>query len=199
MKTTIGLITALLVCAATAHAQTPSFGIRAGVNLADLSFSSDAEVTNSKNLTGLVAGVFATVPLTDLVAFQPEALFSRQGTKFTEDDEDAKIKIDYFQVPLLGRFKFAKGSPVAVLIGPSLGFRSSAKLDVPGAPAGFDDDFEDEVERFDLGLVTGIGVDVGRLVLDGRYTWGLRNIAKNNEGQGEARNRVFSATVGVRF
>jgi hypothetical protein len=102
-------------------------------------------------------------------------------------------------VPLLGRFKFAKGSPVSVLIGPSLGFRSSARLDVPGAPAGFDDDFEDEVERFDIGLVTGIGVDVGRLVLDGRYTWGLRNIAKNNEGPGEAKNRVFSATVGVRF
>lgn len=156
-------------------------------------------MTDSKNLTGLVAGVFVTVPFNDIVAFQPEALFSRQGTKFSEDGETAKIKIDYFQVPLLARFKLASASPVSVLVGPSLGFRTRARLEVPGSPAGFSDGFEDEIERFDVGLVAGIGVEVGRLVLDGRYTWGLSNIAKANGNSGTAKNRVFSATAGVRF
>jgi hypothetical protein len=187
------------MCAATAHAQGTSVGIKAGVNLADLSFSSETEVADSKNLTGFVAGVFVTVPLNDLVAFQPEVLFSRQGTKFTDEGESAKIKLDYLQVPLLGRFKLMKGSPVAVLVGPTLGFRTKATLDVPGAPADFSDDFEDQIERFDVGLVAGVTVDAGRLVLDGRYMWGLRNIAKDDSEPGTAKNRVFSATVGVRF
>jgi hypothetical protein len=187
------------MCAVTAHAQGPSVGIRAGVNLADLSFSSETDVTDSKNLTGLVAGLFATVPLNDIVAFQPEALFSMQGTKFSDAGESAKIKIDYFQVPLLGKFKLGKGSPVAVLVGPTLGFRTRARIEVPGAPDDFSDDFENEIKRFDLGLVTGVGVDVGRLVLDGRYTWGLTNIAKDSSDPGTAKNRVLSASVGVRF
>jgi hypothetical protein len=199
VKLTIGLTAALLMCAVTAHAQSPSVGIRAGVNLADLSFSSETEVTDSKNLTGLVAGVFVTVPLNDIVAFQPEALFSMQGTKFSDGGETARIKLDYFQVPLLGRFKLGKGSPVAVLVGPTLGFRTRAKIDVEGALDDFDEDFEDEIKRFDLGLVTGVGVDVGRLVLDGRYTWGLTNIAKDSSDPGTAKHRVFSASVGVRF
>jgi hypothetical protein len=199
VKLTAGLTAILLICAATAHAQGPSVGIKAGVNLADLSFSSETEVANSKNLTGLVAGVFVTVPLNDLVAFQPEALFSMQGTKFTDEGESAKIKIDYFQVPLLGKFKLMKGSPVAVLVGPTLGFRTRAKIEVAGAPDDFSDEFEDEIKRFDVGLVTGVGIDAGRLVLDGRYTWGLMNIAKDSSDPGTAKNRVFSVTLGVRF
>ena len=199
MKLTLGFTVALLACAATAHAQGPSAGIRAGINLADLSFSSETEVTDSKNLTGLVAGVFATVPVNDVFAFQPELLFSMQGTRFTDGGETAKIKIDYVQVPMLGRFKLMKGSPVAVLVGPTLGFRSRARIEAPGAPADFDDDFGDEIKRVDVGLVTGVGVDVGRLVLDGRYTWGLVNISKDTNDPGTAKHRFFSATAGIRF
>jgi hypothetical protein len=147
-----------------------------------------------------VAGLFVTVPVNDIVAFQPEVLFSQQGTRFTEAGETAKIKLDYVQVPLLGRFKLGSGSPVAILVGPSLGFRYRAKIDVPGAPAGLNDEFEDEIETFDAGLVTGLAVEAGRVVLDGRYSWGLMNIGKDNEfSSGTVKHRVFSASVGLRF
>lgn len=200
MKLTLGFIAALLACSATTYAQGPSGGIRAGVNLADLSFSSETEVTDSKNLTGLVVGGFATVPLTGIVAFQPEVLFSRQGTRFSEQGQTAKIKIDYVQVPLLGRFGFAKNSAAAVLVGPSLGFRTRGRIEVPGAPAAFSNEFEDQLARFDLGLVAGVTADVGKHgVIDGRYTWGLLNIAKDSSEPGTAKNRVFSATAGFRF
>lgn len=201
MKLTLGLAAALLISISgtTAHAQSPSVGVRVGLNLADLSFSSEAEVNDSKNLTGLVAGLFVTVPVTGIVGFQPEVLFSMQGTRFTEEGETAKIKLDYVQVPLLGRFKLTSGSPLSVLVGPSLGFRSRAKIEVPGAPTDFADEFEDDVERFDVGLVTGLTFDAGRLVVDGRYTWGLTNVAKDDTDPGTAKNRVFSVSAGIRF
>jgi hypothetical protein len=174
-------------------------GVRVGVNLADLSFSSETEVEDSKNLTGLVTGLFVTVPVNKIVAFQPEVLFSMQGTRFSDSGESAQIKLDYVQVPLLGRFRLSSGSPVSVLVGPSLGFRTRARIEVPGAPIGFSDEFEDQIERFDVGLVTGVTADVGRLVLDGRYMWGLMNTAKDESDPGTAKNRVFSASIGIRF
>ena len=45
----------------------------------------------------------------------------------------------------------------------------------------------------------GLAVEAGRLVFDGRYTWGLTNISKDTNDPGTAKHRVFSATVGVRF
>jgi len=196
---TLGLTAALLIWAATAHAQGVSVGVRAGVNLADLSFSSETEVTDSKNLTGFVAGVFVTVPVNSVVAVQPELLFSMQGTRFTDGGESAKIKLDYVQVPLLLRLKPGAKSPVGLLVGPTLGFKNRAKIEVTGAPVGFSDGFEDEIKGFDLGLAAGVDVVLGPLVLDGRYTWGLMNIAKDSSDPGTAKNRVFSATVGLRF
>jgi Outer membrane protein beta-barrel domain len=196
---TLGLTAALLVSAATAQAQGIAVGLRAGVNVANLSFSSETEVVDSKNLTGFVGGLFVTVPVNEIVAFQPEVLFSMQGTKFTDGGQSAKVKLDYVQTPLLLHLKPGAKSPIALLVGPTLGFRSRAELEVPGAPIEFTNAFEDEVKGFDMGLVAGAALELGSLVLDGRYTWGLMNISKDSNDPGTAKNRVFSATVGVRF
>ena len=199
MKLTPGLTAALLFYAATAHAQGVSLGAKAGFNIADLSFISDVEAPDSKTITGVVGGLFVTVPVNDIVAFQVEGLFSQQGTKVTDGAGTVTVKIDYFQLPLLARIKLMPKSPVSVVAGTSLGFRTRARLDVPGAPVGFADNFEELVEPFDAGLVAGVAVEVGHVLLDGRYTWGLLNVIKDATDSGTTKNRVFSATIGLRF
>jgi hypothetical protein len=194
VKTTVGLLAAVLLSAVPAHAQAPSFGVKAGFNLADLSFKDAPNTLDSKNRTGLVAGVFVIVPCGNLFAFQPEALISQQGSTFTEGSESFKIKIDYFQVPLLARIKPSK-SPVGLVVGPTLGFRIRAKTSGSGQS---EEDFKDEVKQADLGLVAGVSVDVAHIVLDGRYTWGLTNIATDSS-DGKVKNRVASLTLGFRF
>lgn len=191
----------LLVLPAAAQAQV-SGGVRAGINFADLSYDPNPPI-DSKNLAGLVAGAFVTIPANGVVAFQPEVLYSMQGSKFSAEGMTINTHLDYVQVPLLGRFRVASGSPIAVLAGPSLGFRTRAKFTGTDVPQEFADEFEDQVERFDFGLVAGASADLGRLVLDGRYTWGLTNIAKDagsgSSENGSAKNRVFSLSAGVRF
>lgn len=192
MKTTFALAVALLVSAGTATAQT-SFGVKAGVNLADLSISDANDTFKPENRTGLVAGVFVTVRGGGIFAFQPEVLVSMQGAKFSDSGDSGTAKIDYLQVPLLARI----GPPqVGIVVGPSLGYRIRAKLSGVGLTT--DEDFSDQVKRADLGLVTGVTADVGRLVLDGRYTWGLTNIEKEATAD-KTRNRVISLTLGLRF
>ena len=193
MKTTFALAVALLVSAGTAHAQT-SFGVKAGLNLANLSIGEAEDTFDPDNRTGLVAGVFVTIPGGGIFAFQPEALISMQGAKFSDGSDSGTAKIDYFQVPLLARIGPSK---VAIVVGPSIGYRFRAELSAAGLSPD-DEDFSDQIERMDVGLVTGVTADVGRLVLDGRYTWGLTNIEKDATAE-KTKHRVISLTLGLRF
>jgi hypothetical protein len=184
------------MCVANAHAQGVSVGVKAGLNLANISIEDPSQITERKNRTGLVAGVFLTVPASGLLAFQPEVLFSMQGAKLTDGgDENASLQLDYVQVPLLARIKPAK-SPVGIVVGPALGFRTRSKLSFAGEDD--DQDFKDDVKSSDVGLVTGVVVDIAHVVLDGRYTWGLKNISQDADAD-KVTNRVFSITLGFRF
>jgi hypothetical protein len=200
VKHPLAVVASLLVLGmpAAARAQGLSAGIRAGVNVATLAFDDDGGIVEPERRTGFSGGLFVTVPANAVAALQPELLFSAQGTRISQQGVSATLAIDYVQVPVLGRFAFGAGSPVAVLVGPAFGIRTRADADVPGAPTEFTDEFENQIERFDVGLVTGLAVDVGRFVLDGRYTWGLRNIA-TDAGDGSVKNRVLTLSAGVRF
>ena len=182
------------MCAATAHAQDLSVGVKAGINLTNVSIDDPGDITDPKNRTGFVAGVFFIMPTNGLLAFQPEVLFSMQGAKLTSGSESASLKLDYVQVPLLARIKPPK-FPLGVVVGPSLGFRTSSEISTRGED---DVDLKDDVESNDLGFVAGVVFDLAHVVLDGRYTWGLKNISKDAD-DGEVKNRVFSVTLGFRF
>ena len=193
MKTTLALAVALLVSAASAHAQT-SFGVKAGLNLANLSISEADDTFEPENRTGFVAGVFVTLRGGGIFAFQPEVLISSQGAKFSDTVNSGTAKIDYLQVPLLARIG---PSNVALVVGPSIGYRIRAKLSGDGIDVD-NEDFSDQIERMDVGLVAGVTADIGKLVLDGRYTWGLTNIEKEATAD-KTKNRVISLTLGLRF
>jgi hypothetical protein len=195
VKHLLRLVVALGILAvpAVAGAQV-TVGARVRFDFPDVAFDPAAPIE---------LAAFATMPLNDVVAFQPEGLFSVQRTEVSEPRLTVKRKRDYFQVPLLGRFRVAKGSPVAVLAGPWFGLSTRVQPNVPARPDEFAEDSEIEVKRFDFGFVGGVGADVGHLVLDGRYTWGLPNIAKNGgteaSDNGSAKHRVLSLSVGLRF
>lgn len=130
-----------------AEAQTIQWGIKGGLHLADvptLAEESDTDGVDSRYRKGIVAGGFATIPLTDRVAFQPEVLYTQKGLEFKESDftNEFKVHTDYVDVPLLFRFQQATGRGVYALAGPSLNFNVSAKTKVEDE----EEDFKDEVE-----------------------------------------------------
>jgi hypothetical protein len=168
-------------------------GVRVGVNAATV--STDDSDFDPKVRTGLVVGVFGVVPVNDVFAFQPEALFSQQGAKIEDGSETGTAKIDYFQVPLLARVRLGKNSPAHLLVGPSFGFRTKAEVEVGGETQ----DIKEDIKKTDVGLVTGVAVNAGPAVVDARYTWGLTNINNDSSDPGKIKNRVFSFSVGLRF
>ena len=119
------LIAALL--SATAASAQVGGGIKFGVNFATLSGFNDASTTQRM---GLTAGGFVTIGLVPMLAFEPEVLFSMQGSKlhFSASlppvQTDVTAKLDYIQVPLLLRIGNSgkAGASRSGVVGPTIEF-----------------------------------------------------------------------------
>lgn len=194
----------LTVGVSSASAQTgASFGVKAGVNFANLDFSGDDVNVSFDQRVGLVAGAFMLFPMTETFGFQVEGLYSQKGAKFEDDDFEESIELDQFEVPVLARYTIPSttGTSFHLFAGPSFGFKLSAK-----ARSSFDGDddeeidVDDEYKGLDFGLVFGAGVEFGRFVVDGRYNLGLTNLNDDDANDGlETKSRVFSIMAGFRF
>jgi hypothetical protein len=183
-----------LAFAAPAVAQI-SYGARVGVNFADISFDADEDVPTSGR-KGLLAGVFVTIPLGWLTV-QPEAIYTVKGTSLDIGGVTSDYIVDYVEVPLLARLRLPRNA--YVVAGPAMAFRLRARsrIDFGGSTEEFD--LDEDIESFDLGIVGGVGLDIGRWVVDARYTHGLSDIDTDTSDDVRARNRVVSLSAGFRF
>lgn len=131
----VGMLLVALLYSTTASAQVGG-GIKVGLNFATVSGFNDPGDSTSQR-TGVVAGGFMTFGLAPMIAFQPEVLFSMQGTKFRFTDSgidtDVTAEIDYIQVPLLLRIgNSGKGAAgLYGLVGPTFGILQSATQVLP--------------------------------------------------------------------
>lgn len=207
VKKAIILVALLVAFATPAAAQTdPVFGAKVGINFATLSFDPEEPEEVTKTRTAFTVGALMIFPLNARFAFQPEVLYSGQGAKAESDGIEAQIKLDYITIPLLANINLSGGDyPISLLVGPQLGFKVSAKIKAEDAGVEVEEDFDDETESFDFGLVTGVAATIKNFVIDARYTWGLSNINKlsvnplEEEEEQKVKNRVFTISVGYLF
>jgi hypothetical protein len=172
------------------------FGVKAGVNFANLDFSdSDSADASFDRRSGLVAGVFGVFPLQGKLALQTEVLFSQQGTKITEGGESGEIKLDFIEVPVMLRWSSTGDTGFHLFGGPSFGFRR----DATGEFAGDEEDLDEDVEKTNIGIVVGAGLEVGHFIVDARHTWGLSNLNKDSSDPETVKSRVFTVMAGWRF
>ena len=182
----------------TASAQV---GVLVGLNVANVNFDATDSSLSIKgdSRTGLVAGLSFNMPIQDMFSVEVDALFAQKGTKFTATEsgftDSAKIKLNYVDIPVLGRINVNGSAPVGVhlLIGPSFNFKVSEKFDPEDAA-----EPEDSIEKMETALVFGGGVHAGNVRVDLRYGVGLSDIVKDSASDGffTGKNRVFSILVG---
>jgi len=207
----IALPLALLI-AAPLQAQNITFGVKGGINIADV--STDAidfeDLTSAK--TGFVGGAFATFGLGGVFALQPELLYSQKGFEFQDEvfDIDAQLATNYFEIPLLlkAQLGVAMLRP-AVYAGPVLSFETSCKAQGSegGIDISVDCDADDEGfanrKTTDVGAVFGANLDIMLgpvvLIVDGRYQLGLTNLNDDPDSDEEVKNRVWQFMAGVGF
>lgn len=195
------VVLAMAAGAGTARADEPrvELGIRAGLNLAsvngdDVSF----EDVSPENRVGFSGGLFAGIRVTPSFLIQPEVLYTQKGARYEAAGEEAVIKLDYVEVPVLlkGRFGSAGVKP-SVFAGPAVAFKVSGKAQFRGE----EEDVED-VKGTDFGIVLGAGLDLaagsGAFTVDARYTLGLTTFSDSPDPD-DVKNGVWTFSIGYAF
>lgn len=162
-----------------------NFGLKAGVNLANLNVE-DYDDTEMK--LGMYAGALAHIHITPNIGVQPEVVYSTQGAK----DGDTKWLIDYVNVPIMLQYMFDNGFRIET--GPQVGFLTRAKIEADGEELDIKDDLKktDISWGFGLNYLSNSGIGVG-----GRYNLGLTDI--NDNGANKITNQVFQVGLFLMF
>jgi hypothetical protein len=199
------LLVIFALCIQAVNAQT--FGIKGGVNFANLSVSSGGMTVSPKSITGFHIGPVADFHLKDMLYFNTGLLYSLKGAKVEGDEfsPNEQIKINYLEIPLNLAYKFPlkEKSDFFIQAGPYVGYGLSG-TDEYGEES--IDLFSDEGggKRFDYGLGFGGGVDFGKLVVSIDYQLGLANLIESTSTEFESpdvkvKNKVFQISVAYMF
>lgn len=177
--------------AANAQLLNVDYGAKVGLNLSDINDS------DYKMKPGFHAGLFAELGFGNF-ALQPEVLYSTQGAKGEESDDDGnytiKANFDYINIPVMAKYYVADGFNIQV--GPQVGFLTNAKIVVDKESM----DIKEDTENIDFGVNFGLGykLPLVNLSVDARYNLGLTNIPKDAPDE-KFNNRVIQISVAYGF
>jgi hypothetical protein len=194
---------ASLACGAVLLLSSPSFaqgfglGVKGGLNIATEEVKGDAGAPPFDPRYAAVAGAFVALPLSPWFGVQAEGLYSMKGAQLDFQGVKPSLQLDYAEVPVLAWVRFAHRYHVAG--GPSMGFLLRAKARTSFSGSATEMDVKDQLKAFDFGVAMGGGVELGSLILDGRYTLGLTDIDKDKSDTVTTKNRAISVTAGFRF
>lgn len=142
-----------------------------------------------------VGGIEAEYHISPLVGISGGLLYSMQGCK-AKDIDDAKINLDYINIPILANFYVAKGFAFKAGIQPA--FNVSSKVKYQGVSVDYNKYAPNgaEVKSFDFAIPVGVSYEYQGFVLDARYNIGVTKVV---DMDGAGKNSVFQLTLGYKF
>jgi hypothetical protein len=177
-------------------------------------------VIEPKNKFGFVTGISYKIDLILGLSIQPEVLYIQKGAIYEPStislasiypgasvDGKLTMKLDYIDIPIL--VKYSLPIPVIspyIVGGVSYGILVSAKTKfeatVNGAPGvtqppSEETNIKDQMNKSDLSLQVGVGVELIMIEVDARYVIGLSKLDK--DGKAKVYNRGIVLTAGLRF
>jgi hypothetical protein len=174
-----------------AEAQERTIGFKLGPSFSKMSLDEDE---GQKWLTKFTGGGFLSL---DMGAFrlQPELTYVTKGGKWEIGGTSGDLSFDYVEVPILFVLPMGHGGGVQpnVYAGPALAYQAGCKVSAGGISIDCDDA---DQKKLDLGLMFGGGLAFpmgpGSLLVEGRFTFGLRNLADD----GTLRHRTGALLLG---
>ena len=186
-----------------AGAATIVAGGRGGWTLTDLAGGNDGAAKSRQS--AVLGGVIGWEP-NAWFSLRVEPGWTQKGAdvdNFTSGDLPSAIRLDYFEIPVLARFKRcmpadSRGGLFAV-VGPSVAINTQARLTV----AGGDENIAAHVRDADFGLALGVGWDLaaetGVVSFEARYVHGFSDCfeasAPRQDITSDLSNRALQVTV----
>jgi hypothetical protein len=202
--------------------QTPiSFGVRGGVlssgitgdasnNLTNLLSFTNGSVT-PKNSIGYYGGVYATIPVSDMISLEPGISYAQKGYEldgslnikglgFLGANAKAKLQTQYIDLPVV--LKVNTGA-LYVFAGPQFSYLSKANLNSTAGVLGINllnnnMDVTNQFNRWDVAITGGLGYTLTKgISLTASYDYGLSKIDANQSTK--AYNTALKFGIGVSF
>ncbi len=211
------LILLLLLGAMAVHAQV---AVKAGVNFSNMLFEEDENSIEDLARNGAVkftGGLSFILPLGDVVALQPELLYTQKGAESTYtilgEEFTTDLNYNYLDIPLLLRVDIGdthgEGLGIYVNGGAYLGYafsgKSTAETPVGTVETDIEFDDADDQRRIDYGFALGGGLTLGNLFFDLRYNHGTNNLLdddasnSNDNDFKKLQHRGLALTAGLIF
>lgn len=216
------LLLALLASSGSAFAQNKiSYGFKVGVTNASLK----GDAVNSLNdlmgyvedyvsagsSTGVYTGAFVNLPVGNTFSFEPGFYITQKGYQMKAGLDvkpldalgvgaKAKLKLNYFDIPLLLK---AKMGGLTVFGGPQFSYLRNADLKIGAGVLGINIistkiPVGSQFNRWDVGYTAGLGYEFSNgFSLSASYDQGLNKIDKNKSL--DVYNRVVKLGIGFRF
>lgn len=206
------VVLAALLIPCSLLAQGPTIGVRGGLSVVTFGGS---DANGAGNEAAFAVGGFATLPLVEILAFQPELLYAPKGAKWDipQISSTGKVKLFYLELPLLARINIPMGPERAytpyLVAGPYFGLKARCQVSVKDQNTTITTNCNDPLlqgslsfRSVDAGATFGVGTNVriGHtvLVFDGRYDVGMTQI-DGETPRADVKNRALSFTIGVRL
>ena len=202
-------------------AQSPSFGVRAGLssagmrgeasnNLKNLLDFSDGMITTS-NRTGFFGGANVSIPMSNLISIEPAIYYAQKGYEmngalnikgldFLGANAKARLNTHYIDMPVVVKANI-KG--LQVFAGPQISYLASANLRTTAGVLGFNllnrkMDATEQFNRWDAAVTGGVGYRMANGInITASYDHGLSRTDKNQNL--DAYNRSFKVGLGFNF
>ena len=179
----------LIVTGSASVAAAQGVGIKVGPTFAD--FTSDALDFDTR--TGIHAGLFIGGNRDGVVGVQTELNWIRKQVE--QPLQAREIRIDYLQIPVLLRVNIGGSSANAFRVFGVGGAGVNIKIGDEVDGVTIDDNFEGA----DIPLLFGGGIEVARIIVEGRYEKGFRRINKLFSDFTDVKSQSFTILFGVRF
>src|SRR5688572_8346304 len=136
-----------------------SVGLKAGPNFSKLNVD-QSPGENYKNRAGFHGGAFMLVKISK-VGIQPEVLFSKQGSKFSFNNDNLSSNFDYVNIPVVLKLYTVAG--INLQLGPQISFLAKSggqTIQTVNGVSTAVDASKDLYKKSDFGVVFGVGWDL---------------------------------------
>lgn len=185
-------------------------GVRAGVNLSNLSIDPEEDELSTGTKLGFGFGIFYKLKASDNLSIQPELNFMQHGAKFDVEllglSSESTLSFNYLQVPVMVKYGFGDMNATNFYVqgGPYLGLgigKVKSKSCIDGECEEEEQEYgdgEDGPKNPDFGLQLGAGVNLNsKISFDARYILGLTNLTSDDDAT--IKHTGINISVGYTF
>lgn len=212
-------LVAMMAMGTTASAQL-SFSVKAGLNATSMKWETETQKYEPGYLLGFNAGVGMEIGLTDILALEVDALFSRKGCKnertgaITGTKYQDVFSLYYVDIPVnLKAYFLTLGNDLRLYaqVGPYVGFGLFGKTKFTTESSdgkrtnkqtrdfNWGDTSNDDYRRLDWGVDGGIGLEYDKLSVGVIWWQGLANVAAIQTGKSKTSHHGLSVELGWKF